>query len=450
LEISHKPTLQNNSQIALLSKTENTAAHTSNLDTSKTPKDAATVQATPLDLGELHKSENFKPNDLEQLKRLAQIREVLAKGDKGADALALDLLNTVKANLTPDEKNISAKEQHLETLKTNIESKKYADAIKDVGQMMELFEMESRGAFTPVKNTKGGTVDTIIDTAISFIFGDLVGPGIVAFFKKMGHGPIDKSSLPENGKLVGNLAVGSAGFYAAEESIGKFLDPQWKKLLPKIRQFMDDKIPDALIKMNQAGDKLIKQIIHGVLGVFGKKTEGGHDSKDFVNQDLKDRVIDYIKNKAKFDHEDEMHFPKLVREMLNDDYQKLYGKKMPLPVAKALDVAFACVDEGSPTRMSLLANEAALVAKPLLDKFGAPGAAIYHFFFDVVPNAYIFVTRPIAMFAINHKEKELLDRANELGIRLPEKGSANNIVAFKHEQAKEPVNAESRLVQNKQ
>jgi hypothetical protein len=75
--------------------------------------------------------------------------------------------------------------------------------------------------------------------------------------------------------------------------------------------------------------------------------------------------------------------------------------------------------------MSLLANEAALVAKPLLDKFGPPGAAIYHFFFDVVPNAYIFVTRPIAMFAINHKEKELLDRANSLGIRLPEKGSAN-------------------------
>lgn len=446
MEISHKPIPLNNSQIAQSSKTESTAAHTSNLDTSKTPKDAATVQATPLDLGKLHESENFKSNDLEQLKRLAQIREILGKGGKDAkedikaDALALDLLNTIKENFTPDEKNAAIKNQHLETLKTDIESKKYADAIKGVGQMMELFEMESRGAFTPVKNTKGGTVDTIIDTAISFIFGDLVGPGIVAFFKKMGHGPIDKSSLPENGKLVGNLAVGSAGFYAAEESIGKFLDPQWKKLLPKIRQFMDDKIPDALIKMNQAGDKLIKQITHTVLGVFGKKTET-NDSKDFVNQDLKDRVIDYIKNKAEIDHKDEMHFPKLVREMLNDDYQKLYGKKMPLPVAKALDIAFACVDEGAPTRMSLLANEAALVAKPLLDKFGPPGAAIYHFFFDVVPNAYIFVTRPIAMFAINHKKKELLDRANELGIRLPENGSANSIVAFKHDQAKEPVNA---------
>ncbi len=431
MEISHKPIPLNNPQTAQSSKTESTAENTSNPATNKTQKNTATVQTTPLDLGKLHESENFKSNDLEQLKRLAQIREILAKGGKDAkedikaDALTLDLLNTIKANFTPDEKNISAKNQHLETLKTNIESKKYADAIKGVGQMMELFEMESRGAFTPVKNTKGGTVDTIIDTLISFIFGDLIGPGIVAFFKKLGHGPIDKSSLPENGKLVGNLAVGSAGFYAAEESIGKFLDPQWKKLLPKIRQFMDDKIPDALIKMNQAGDKLIKQIIHGILGIFGKKTEGGHDSKDFINQDLKDRVIDYIKNKAKFDHEDEMHFPKLVREMLNDDYQKLYGKKMPLPVAKALDVAFACVDEGSPTRMSLLANEAALVAKPLLDKFGPPGAAIYHFFFDVVPNAYIFVTRPIAMFAINHKEKELLDRANELGIRLPEKGSAN-------------------------
>ena len=292
--------------------------------------------------------------------------------------------------------------------------------------------------FTPVKNTKGGTVDTIFDTITSHVLGNVVGPGIVSLFKKLGHGPIEKTSLPENGKLAANLAVGGAGFYAAEESIGKFLDPQWKILFPKIRKFLDDKVPDALIKMNKAGDKLIKQIIHGILGVFGKKLETS-ESKDFVNQDLKDRVIDYIKNKAEFDHKDEMHFPRLVREMLNNDYQKLYGTKMPLPVAKALDIAFACVDEKSLTRNSLLANEAALVVKPLLDKFGPLGAGIYHFFYDVVPNAYIFVTRPIAKFAINLKEKELLDRANNLGIRLPEKGSANSIVASKHDHAKEPV-----------
>jgi hypothetical protein len=433
LKVDHKPTLLNNSQIAQSSQTESTAAPSSNSDLSKTSKNTATVQATPptpLDLGKLHESENFSSHDLEQLKRLAQIREILGKGGKDAkedikaDALTLDLLNTIKANFTPDEKNISAKNQHLETLQTNIESKKYADAIKGVGQMMELFELESRGAFTPVKNTLGGTVDTIFDTITSHVLGNVVGPGIVSLFKKLGHGPIEKTSLPENGKLAANLAVGGAGFYAAEESIGKFLDPQWKILFPKIREFLDNKIPDALIKINQAGDKLIKQIIHGILGVFGKKLETS-ESKDFVNQDLKERVIDYIRNRAEINHKDEMHFPKLVREMLNDDYQRLYGKKMPLPVAKALDIAFACVDETSKTRLSLLANEAALVAKPLLDKFGPPGAAIYHFFFDVVPNAYIFVTRPIAMFAINLKEKELLDHANTLGIRLPEKGSAN-------------------------
>jgi hypothetical protein len=433
LQVDRKSTLPNNSQIAQSSQTESTAAPSLNSDPSKTSKNTATVQATPptpLDLGKLHESENFKSHDFEQLKRLAQIREILGKGGKDAkedikaDALTLDLLNTIKANFTPDEKNISAKNQHLETLQTNIESKKYADAIKGVGQMMELFELESRGAFTPVKNTKGGTVDTVFDTITSHVLGNVVGPGIVSLFKKLGHGPIEKTSLPENGKLAANLAVGGVGFYAAEESIGKVLDPQWKILFPKIRKFLDNKIPGALIKMNQAGDKLIKQIIHGILGVFGKKLETS-ESKDFVNPDLKARVIDYIKNKAEIDHKDEMHFAKLVREMLNDDYQKLYGKKMPVPVAKALDVAFACVDESSKTRLSLLANEAALVVKPLLDKFGPPGAAIYHFFFDVVPNAYIFVTRPIAMFAINLKEKELLDHANTLGIRLPEKGSAN-------------------------
>ncbi|MEB3314903.1 MAG: hypothetical protein VKK32_01650, partial [Candidatus Melainabacteria bacterium] len=310
MEISHKPRLLNNSQIAQSSQTASTAAPSSNFDLSKTSKNTVTVQATPptpLDLGKLHESENFSSHDLEQLKRLAQIREILAKGGKDAkegiraDALTLELLNTIKANFTPDEKNISAKNQHLETLQTNIESKKYADAIKGVGQMMELFELESRGAFTPVKNTKGGTVDTIFDTITSHVLGNVVGPGIVSLFKKLGHGPIDKTSLPENGKLAANLAVGGAGFYAAEESIGKFLDPQWRILFPKIRKFLDNKIPDALIKINQAGDKLIKQIIHGVLGIFGKKLETS-ESKDFVNQDLKDRVIDYIKNKAEIDH----------------------------------------------------------------------------------------------------------------------------------------------------
>ena len=375
MEVNHKPTDLKNPQTIHSSKTETTAAYTSNPNARKTLKDAARVQ-------------------------------------------------------------------------TNIESK-YTDAIKGAGQMIELPDLKSKEDFTPVKNTKGGTVDTIFDTITSHVLGNVVGPGIVSIFKNLGHGPIEKTSLAENGKLAANLAVGGLGFYAAEESIGKFLDPQWKILFPKIRKFLDDKIPDTLININQAGDKFIKQIIHGILGVFGKKTEDSY-SKDFINQDLQDRVINYIKNKAEIDHKDEMHFPKLVREILNDDYQKLYGKTMPVPVAKALDTAFACVDESSKTRLSLLANEAALVVKPLLDKFGAAGAAIYHFFFDVVPNVYIFITRPIAMFAINHKEKELLDRANDLGIRLPQKGSANNTVAFEHDHTKESISAEGRPMQNRQ
>ena len=49
---------------------------------------------------------------------------------------------------------------------------------------------------------------------------------------------------------MANLAVGGVGFITAEKSIEKFLDPQWKKLFPIIRQFMDDKIPGILIKIN--------------------------------------------------------------------------------------------------------------------------------------------------------------------------------------------------------
>lgn len=409
------------------SATKNNALH----EPSHTKKETSTVNDSavsssdaksvkPVELGDLHKVESFAATDLEQLKRLAQIKEVLAKGDKGADALALDLVANLKANIKPDEKNSEIKSQHLDALKTNIEAKKYKESISGASQMMNLFELESRGASTalPAKNTKGGTVDTLLDTIISFTFGDVIGPGIVKMFKHAGHGVIDKTSLPENGKLVANLGAGGAGFVAAEKSIELFLDPQWKKIFPKLRQFLDDKVPDLLINLNKSGDKVVKSLVHGLLGLFGKKLEGVDPANtDFKSKELQDRVIDYIKNRAEYDHKDELHFSKLTKEMLHDNYEKLYGKKMPLPVAKILDMAFGCVAEDPkihPSRICLLANEAALVAKPVLDKLGPPGNLIFHFFNDVVPNAYIFVTRPIAMFAINHKEKEILEMANNI------------------------------------
>ncbi len=448
LEISHKPTLLNNSQTAQSSKTEGTATQTSNPDASKTSKDAAAVQTnpTPLDLGELHKFPNFEPHVLEQLKRLAQIRETLDKGrkdpkeDKKADALALDLLNTIKANLTPDEKNISAKEQHLETLKTNIESKKYADAIKSVGQMMELFEMESRGAFTPVKNTKGGFLRTLIDTFfVSFLLGDVAGPNIVKLVKALGA-MITPKNLGENTEMGAKTAFGVAGFYAAEEAIGKFLDPLWEKLDHFLNHSLESKTPDMVNKVNASAHGFITSATHGILGLFGKKTDQKGDSsiENKYSESLTQKIFDYIHNQKEIETQDKWAFSKLVKEMLLEDYQNHYGKPMPKPIKLVTDGAFSCVSTTAHTRKMLIANEGAEALKEPLEKFlKLPGKVIFHFFNDIVPNVYIFGGRPIAMYAINQKERELVDLANKLGVRISKPSTAaNNIVKFDSEKAK--------------
>ncbi len=448
LEISHKPTLLNNSQTAQSSKTEGTAENTSNPATNKTQKDAVTVQANPLDLGELHKSENFKPNDLEQLKRLAQIRETLdkgrkdPKGDKKADALALDLLNTIKTNLLPDEKNLSAKEQHLETLKTNIESKKYADAIKGVGQMMELFEMESRGAFTPVKNTnaKGSFMRSIIDTFGSYVIGDVAGPKIVELAKFIGS-LITPKNLDENLEIAAKTGFGVAGFFGAEESIKRFIDPLWEKIDHFLNHSLESKTPDLLSKINQSAQRVIDSGLHSVLGLFGKRISQGDNPTPVehkYSEPLQEKLIDYIKNQKGIESKDKWAFVSLAKEMLLEDYQRHYGKEMPKFLKTVLNAFFACISTEAWTRNLLVSNELAeAVREPTEKIFKLPGKLGVFIGYWVIPNIYIFGGRPAAVQAFNQKTEDLFALADKLGIKISRPTTAaNNSVNLDSEKAK--------------
>jgi hypothetical protein len=453
LEVENNTTLPNNTQTTRSSKPKSNAAQTSDTNT---PKDSATVEATPIDLGKLHESENFSSYDLEQLKRLAQIREILGKGgknekeDKQADGLALDLLNTIKTSLSPDEKNALVKNQHLETLQetlnTSIESNKnkYADVIKGVGQMMNLFELESRGAFTPVKNTKGGFLSTLIDTIGSYLLGDVAGPNIVKLVKALGA-KITPKNLGENTEMGAKTAFGVAGFFGAEEAIGKFLDPMWEKLDHFLNHSLESKTPDMLNKINASAHGFITSAMHGVLGLFGKKIDQKEDSsiENKYSESLTNRIIDYIRNQKEIETQDKWAFSKLVKEMLLEDYQNHYGKPMPKLLRLILDAAFNCVSTTAHTRKMLIANEGAEALKDPLERFlQLPGKIIFHFFNDIVPNVYIFGGRPTAMYAINQKEQGLVDLANKLGIRIYKPSTAaNNIVNLDREKAKTPATA---------
>ena len=453
MDISQQPANLRNSQTALLSQAKSTAAQTSNPDASKTSKDAATASTIPVDLGELHKSENFKPNDLEQLKRLAQIREILGNGgtdDQGnikADALALGLLNTITANLLLDEKNASVKNQHLEILKTNIESKKYDDAIKGVGQMMELFEMESRGAFTPVKNTnaKGSFMRSIIDTFGSHMIGNVFGPKIVELAKFIGS-LITPKNLDENLEMAAKTGFGAAGFFGAEESIKRFIDPMWEKIDHFLNHSLESKTPDLLSKINQSAQQVIDSGLHSVLGLFGKRISQGDNPPPVerkYSEPLQEKLIDYIKNQKGIESKDKWAFVSLAKEMLLEDYQRHYGKEMPKFLKTVLNAFFACISTEASTRNLLLSNELAeAVREPAEKILKFPGKLAVFIGYWVLPNIYIFGGRPSAMQAFNQKTEDLFAFADKLGIKISRPTTAaNNSVTLDRKEAKTPATA---------
>jgi hypothetical protein len=458
LKVDRSPISLHNPQTAQPSKTESTAAQTSNTNTN-TPKDAAPVEATAIDLGDLHKSENFSSYVLEQLKRLAQIREILGTGgtndteNRKADALALDLLNTIKANFLQDkknssvEKNLSVKEKHLGTLEKNIESKKYADAIKGVGQMMELFEMESRGAFTPVKNTnaKGSFMRSIIDTFGSYVIGDVAGPKIVELAKFIGS-LITPKNLDENLEIAAKTGFGVAGFFGAEESIKRFIDPLWEKIDHLLNHSLESKTPDLLSKINQSAQRVIDSGLHSVLGLFGKRISQGDNPTPVehkYSEPLQEKLIDYIKNQKGIESKDKWAFVSLAKEMLLEDYQRHYGKEMPKFLKTVLNAFFACISTEAWTRNLLVSNELAeAVREPTEKIFKLPGKLGVFIGYWVIPNIYIFGGRPAAVQAFNQKTEDLFALADKLGIKISRPTTAaNNSVNLDIEKAKTPATA---------
>lgn len=262
------------------------------------------------------------------------------------------------------------------------------------------------------KNAKGGFLATAIDTFISYV---LMPAPIVKLVKSIGE-----KLLPKH-KDAADLGFGAAGFFIAEETIRRFIDPALDKVAHLLNHTLENKIPKYAAPINEAADHLINKATHTFLGLFSKRIHTTNSSPDINSEhtitneypELQERLEHYLKNREDIDKNDEMHFPNLVKDMLLADYEKNYGHKMPQFLNKILDLSFHFVSIKSPTRFLLSANGAAEALKETFHKILPKPLAesIYELLYNGLPNIYTFIGRPIAIYAINHKKKYLEDFA---------------------------------------
>ncbi|MCH2228509.1 MAG: hypothetical protein MK033_12105 [Candidatus Caenarcaniphilales bacterium] len=381
------------------------------------------------DIDNLHSVEQAVPSNMEQLRRLDQLREVLLSGDTKAnaknDAVALDLLEVIKTNIPEDASNSTESLEALEELKDLINANKYSESNEKIKELATLIEADSQIPFTPKRNTEGPAFSPLLDTMLMHLCGNVLGPNIVKLVKTV--------LKPFTGaNLVMKTGGGLAGFGVAEMAIGGVglpegmnLDHFGEKMIHKFTTWIENKNPKLKINLNKQFDGFMRKIGDFVLRPFGKKldtvpdeTKAGERS---YSDELQNKIDDYLRNKADIDAKDPKFRRKLEKEMTTEDYQKRYGKTMPKFLEKVLDYSLECTNNSNTLlKSSLLMNELAEAIEDVLDKVGPLGKFAYNFLYYAIPNQYIFMFRPAGQILLNNSERYLTNRANELKIHLPE------------------------------
>ena len=410
--------------------TSNTATATDN--TAKTPESTKTTENTKV-VGNLHQGAEapISPS-MEQIRRLQELRETLMSGDtdknKKNDAIALDLVEVIKSNLYPDSPRLEEHTEMLNDLSVLIVDKKFSEANTKITEIAKSLEEDITARnFKPKKNLEGGAFATIIDTAIQHILGNIAGPVTVKFVEKTLGIPIKKANLGDK-EVHAEVGAGVTGFQAAEMLIGGHflgiplkipgwngIDPIFENMSKKLNKWIETKNPNFKINFNASADKMVKKAVNAVLNIFGKNSNAKViEGTERYDTELQNEVDEYIKNRHQIEHQDPEARVKLVKKMVNADFENSTGKKIQGPLKLAMDFAFKTTDNGHPSKHSLLMNELALAVKPYLDKLGPPGKLVYNFLYYVAPNQYIFGFRPVGQYMINDKEKYLVDRANDI------------------------------------
>jgi|694.fasta_scaffold00007_214 hypothetical protein len=253
---------------------------------------------------------------------------------------------------------------------------------------------------------------------------------VIDLIKKTGDKLLVRDSQSDQGKETRQIFSGLIGVLAAERTIGK-LDPYMDRIVHKFSDYISQKNPKLFHSLNERAEKFINS---STKKVFSSLFKINPDSKANLSENLKEEIrtykelkeakfLEYESSAEKLNNDAQLEKQKfsLVRKLLTERFQNIYGKTVPSLVQQSIDGLLLLTKNNHYIRQScLLIDEAALAIKPVFDRMGVLGAGLFTTLYNIVPNAYLGL-RAAGMYLIRDLEKEVMnlptDNIDNLGLQ---------------------------------
>jgi hypothetical protein len=241
---------------------------------------------------------------------------------------------------------------------------------------------------------------------------------VIDLIKKTGDKLLVRDSQSDQGKETRQVFSGLIGVLAAERTIGK-LDPYMDRIVHKFSDYISQKNPKLFHSLNERAEKFINS---STKKVFSSLFKINPDYQANLSENLKEEIktykelkeakfLEYESSAEKLNNDAQLEKQKfsLVKKLLTEKFQNIYGKTVPSLVQQSIDGLLLLTKNNHYIRQScLLIDEAALAIKPVFDRMGVLGASLFTTLYNIVPNAYLGL-RAAGMYLIRDLEKEVMN-----------------------------------------
>ncbi len=241
---------------------------------------------------------------------------------------------------------------------------------------------------------------------------------VIDLIKKTGDKLLVRDSQSDQGKETRQVFSGLIGVLAAERTIGK-LDPYMDRIVHKFSDYISQKNPKLFHSLNERAEKFINS---STKKVFSSLFKINPDYQANLSENLKEEIktykelkeakfLEYESSAEKLNNDAQLEKQKfsLVRKLLTERFQNIYGKTVPSLVQQSIDGLLLLTKNNHYIRQScLLIDEAALAIKPVFDRMGVLGTSLFTTLYNIVPNAYLGL-RAAGMYLIRDLEKEVMN-----------------------------------------
>ena len=241
---------------------------------------------------------------------------------------------------------------------------------------------------------------------------------VIDLIKKIGDKLLVRDSQSDQGKETRQIFSGLIGVLGAERTIGK-LDPYMDRIVHKFSDYINQKNPKLFHSLNERAEKFINS---STKKIFSSLFKINPDYQPNLSENLKEEIktykelkeakfLEYELSEEKFKNDGDLEKQKfsLVKKLLTEKFQNIYGKTVPSLVQQSIDGLLLLTKNNHYIRQScLLIDEAALAIKPVFDRMGVLGAGLFTTLYNIVPNTYLGL-RAAGMYLIRDLEKEVMN-----------------------------------------